>query len=519
MAAAAVPEEFSGFPADIRDIVKGLIDDDRYAKDFFEMLNPPGEDTVQYVDTAAEYFRNPQRYDKPKGLIIIPTTIPLHDDVEHRDSGTHSVAIVAFAGDRYWYDPNGGYGKKEVQQYKLDGNNFPRSADFRDYVEKQYGIKLIMANGKGVQQVRSSPEESYFINQGGYCMIYNYLFMRAILGVMAANAGQQKGERKTQLKRAYKELTIPSFKLNDQAVFPKNEQVSQVPPTPGSLEAVTDQLMQAFAARLRHAGGGKRVNVPKTYLPKTLTRRDRAKQRKALRKSRKDYRRGKYYQRPRVRSFRSKESKWVVRAKKEFGVDAIVPSKALARVYRLTRGDFSKSKTNSQKGGKTHRVSKRQQRKNNSTRRRRRKLCASLGKYGIITINPTSPPTLAYELKELTKGDHGLHIHVKGSQGYGKECQKAGPHYNPKHKVHGGPKSHSRHLGDLGNVRVNSNGIAKGVKTIKGVKDLKELRGRSVIVHADRDDLGRGHGDEKKESEMTGNAGARLACGILKWVS
>ena len=82
-----------------------------------------------------------------------------------------------------------------------------------------------------------------------------------------------------------------------------------------------------------HRNGKKRdtLNVPKTYLPKTLTRRDRAKQRKALRKSRKDYRRGKYYQRPRVRSFRSKESKWVVRAKKEFGVDAIVPSKALAR--------------------------------------------------------------------------------------------------------------------------------------------------------------------------------------------
>jgi Cu/Zn superoxide dismutase len=192
--------------------------------------------------------------------------------------------------------------------------------------------------------------------------------------------------------------------------------------------------------------------------------------------------------------------------------------------YRLTKEDFSKSKTNSQKGGsqrggKTRRVSKRQQRKNNHTRRARQKLRASLGTYGIITINPTSPPTLAYELKELTEGDHGFHIHVKGSQGYGKECQKAGPHYNPKHKVHGGPKSHSRHVGDLGNVRANSNGVAKGVKTMKGVKDLKELRGRSVIVHAEQDDLGRGRGDEKKESEKTGNAGARLACGILKWVS
>jgi len=73
------------------------------------------------------------------------------------------------------------------------------------------------------------------------------------------------------------------------------------------------------------------LNVPKTYLPKNLTRRDRVKQRKALRKSRREYKRGKYYERPEVKSFRSKESKWVRWAKKEFGVDAIVPSKQLAR--------------------------------------------------------------------------------------------------------------------------------------------------------------------------------------------
>jgi hypothetical protein len=73
------------------------------------------------------------------------------------------------------------------------------------------------------------------------------------------------------------------------------------------------------------------LNVPKTYLPKNLTRRDRVKQREALRKSRRDYKRGKYYERPKVKSFKSKESKWVRRAKKEFGVDAIVPSKQLAR--------------------------------------------------------------------------------------------------------------------------------------------------------------------------------------------
>lgn len=331
--AAATPVEFSGFPAGIRAVVEGLIDKDEYAQEFFEMLNPPGKDVVQYVDTAGEYFRNPQRYDRPRGLAIIPTTIPLYNGEAHRESGTHSVAIVAFAGDRYWFDPNGAYGTQEVQQYMLDGHSFARSSDFRAYVKQQYGMELVMANGKGVQQIRPSPEESHFINQGGYCMIYNYLFMHAVMEIMTANAGQQEGKRKAQLKRAYRVLTIPPFRLDGHAIFPKNDLVSQVPPTPGSLEAVTVQLMETFAARLKLMGGKRRdtLNVPKTYLPKNLTRRDRVKQRKALRKSRRDYKQGKYYERPKVKSFESKESKWVRRAKKEFGVDAIVPNKALTR--------------------------------------------------------------------------------------------------------------------------------------------------------------------------------------------
>lgn len=39
--------------------------------------------------------------------------------------------------------------------------------------------------------------------------------------------------------------------------------------------------------------------------------------------------------------------------------------------------------------------------------------------------------------------------------------------------------------------------------------------GRSMVVHADQDDLGKGVGDKKEESLKTGNAGARVACGII----
>lgn len=41
------------------------------------------------------------------------------------------------------------------------------------------------------------------------------------------------------------------------------------------------------------------------------------------------------------------------------------------------------------------------------------------------------------------------------------------------------------------------------------------VAGRAVVVHADPDDLGRG-GDDG--SRKTGNAGARLACGVIELV-
>lgn len=75
-----------------------------------------------------------------------------------------------------------------------------------------------------------------------------------------------------------------------------------------------------------------------------------------------------------------------------------------------------------------------------------------------------------------------------------------------------------RHVGDLGNIATNGNGIANvNIKDkIIALQGENSIVGRCLVVHEKPDDLGRG-GDE--ESKKTGNAGKRLACGIIGLVS
>ena len=69
-------------------------------------------------------------------------------------------------------------------------------------------------------------------------------------------------------------------------------------------------------------------------------------------------------------------------------------------------------------------------------------------------------------------------------------------------------------MGDLGNITADNSGTAN-IKIVAERIDLigeRSIVGRSIVVHSDVDDLGKG-GDE--ESLKTGNAGDRLACGII----
>jgi len=150
---------------------------------------------------------------------------------------------------------------------------------------------------------------------------------------------------------------------------------------------------------------------------------------------------------------------------------------------------------------------------------------AAPGCTGVVCFEQIDPDTckISYEIKGLTPGKHGFHVHEKADFSNG--CNSAGPHYNPFKKTHGAPEDEERHVGDLGNIEPGEGGVAKGEMLDRLIKLEGEhsVVGRSVMVHADPDDLGTGNNDEPgpppvngKASKATGNAGARIACGEIK---
>ena len=74
-------------------------------------------------------------------------------------------------------------------------------------------------------------------------------------------------------------------------------------------------------------------------------------------------------------------------------------------------------------------------------------------------------------------------------------CQTAGPHYNPYGKTHGGPKDLNRHAGDLGNLAADFRGAAEMciIDRVTTLFGERSIIGRSVVVHKNKDDLGRGN--------------------------
>jgi Cu-Zn family superoxide dismutase len=114
------------------------------------------------------------------------------------------------------------------------------------------------------------------------------------------------------------------------------------------------------------------------------------------------------------------------------------------------------------------------------------------------------------EISGHTKGPKAMHIHEKGDCSDDKGMNTGG-HFNPHKLKHGGPYDPVKHSGDLGNINFNDQGVAKVSFTVGDISVTRDkadgIVGKAVIVHADRDDF---------KTDPTGNAGGRVACGVIK---
>lgn len=119
----------------------------------------------------------------------------------------------------------------------------------------------------------------------------------------------------------------------------------------------------------------------------------------------------------------------------------------------------------------------------------------------------------------VPNGKHGWHVHEFPIRDPAVGCDSAGPHFNPFGVTHGDPvlNTQGRHVGDLGNIVSSGyNGnvflkVSDPVITLFGPPG-KSIRGRTLVIHLNEDDLGTGVGAAREGSLATGNAGARIGC-------
>lgn len=111
---------------------------------------------------------------------------------------------------------------------------------------------------------------------------------------------------------------------------------------------------------------------------------------------------------------------------------------------------------------------------------------------------------------DLSPGEHAFHVHAVG------KCEppfeSAGGHFNPTGKQHGRDNPQGAHAGDLPNVQVAPRRRATIEVTIReaslkgGPAALLDRDGASLVVHEGADDY---------KTDPAGNAGRRIACGVI----
>jgi Cu-Zn family superoxide dismutase len=131
-----------------------------------------------------------------------------------------------------------------------------------------------------------------------------------------------------------------------------------------------------------------------------------------------------------------------------------------------------------------------------------------------------SPVKVRFHLYGNPNRIHAIHVHEYGDARDG--CKSLGPHFNPYHQTHGSIffNDTPRHVGDLvNNIKFDENGYFMNEYEDPLIslqpQHISCIVGRPIVIHEEQDDLGRGVGEKRKESLISGNAGNRIRYGVI----
>lgn len=129
-----------------------------------------------------------------------------------------------------------------------------------------------------------------------------------------------------------------------------------------------------------------------------------------------------------------------------------------------------------------------------------------------VLIEQQGGVQVSLKVSGLTPGLHGFHVHETGTC-TPPDFKSAGGHFNPFQKHHGVNNPQGKHAGDIPNLEVQADGTARATVLVSGTTlgpgpaSLLKEGGTSLVIHANPDD---------NMSDPAGNAGARVACGVIK---
>jgi len=132
---------------------------------------------------------------------------------------------------------------------------------------------------------------------------------------------------------------------------------------------------------------------------------------------------------------------------------------------------------------------------------------------GSVTLTQTPRGVLlALSVKGLPPGEHAFHVHAVG------KCEppfdSAGGHFNPDGHKHGMLAAEGAHAGDMPNLHIPAGGeltvevLNTSITLEKGKPNsVFDTDGSAIVIHAGKDDY---------STDPTGNAGGRIACGVVQ---